>query len=228
MRVFVFTAAVCYTYNMVSEEKHTIATHTAQPCTIAAIILTAGASSRMGQPKACLQWNNTTFLTTCVNHLRDANCTDIWCITGYFRDEIMSQHSDLPVQWIENPTPEEGMLSSFRCGVKQIAEDFDAVLLCLVDHPAITTETYTAVCSHASAETIIIPVYNGKRGHPTAFGKTFFDEIVHSDCPQGARTIIHKHTDAVREIAVNDPGIHLDIDTPAEYKEIQRKANIID
>ncbi len=203
---------------MVLKKKYTIKS-TAYPCKIAAIILTAGASSRMGSPKACLQYRDTTFLTTTVTALHAAGCTDICCITGYSREEIMKKHTHLTVKWIENPAPVQGMLSSFRCGVEAVAAHYDAVLLCLADHPAISAGTYKALCEEAASDKIVIPVYKGRRGHPTAFGKAFFNDILHAELPEGARSIIRRYAHAVIEKAVDDSGIHADIDTPTEYRE---------
>jgi CTP:molybdopterin cytidylyltransferase MocA len=182
----------------------------------AAVILAAGASSRMGTPKALLHWQNSSFLEKIYRSCRTAGITDIVVVTGADSAAIYDTHHHLDTVWMENPCPEQGMLSSVRCGLKTVPDDVN-IMLCLVDHPAVKIETYRKLISVAAADTIVIPVHTGRRGHPVIFGSDFILELLTGDCPNGARSVVRNHPEAVLEIDVVDPGILWDIDTPEEY-----------
>ncbi len=219
-----------------------------------AIILTAGKSSRMGQPKALLKWKGKTFLENICHNLSDAGTEEIIIVTNKsllsdissfnqneypisnnlsrgkrrsgtkypnpkFNSLPSSQHSHIPTFAI-NPHPEQGMLSSFRCGLRALNSLDKNVMLCLTDHPMVKIETYRILFSVAKKNKIIIPKYKNRRGHPVIFGAEFIPELLEKNCPEGARTIVRTHPEAVEEILVEDAGILLDIDTPEDAKKV--------
>jgi len=118
-----------------------------------------------------------------------------------------------------NPNPEQGMLSSFRCGLRALESTDANVMLCLTDHPMVKIETYKSLIKAARKDKIIIPKFNKRRGHPVIFGADFISELLENDCPEGARTIVRTHPESVEEILVDDSGILLDIDTPEEARK---------
>jgi len=203
--------------------------------TVSAIILAAGASSRMGKPKAFLKWKNKTFLENICHNLSNAGTEKIIIVTNKsllsdilsfnpneypnpkFNSLPSSQHSHIPTFAI-NPHPEQGMLSSFRCGLRVLKSSDKNVMLCLTDHPMVKVETYKLLFSVAKRDKIIIPKHKNRRGHPVIFGADFIPELLEKDCPEGARTIVRAHPEAVEEILVEDAGILLDIDTPEDAK----------
>jgi molybdenum cofactor cytidylyltransferase len=187
---------------------------------IAAIILAAGYSSRMGRPKALLDWHGHTFLAIVHAGLVNANSAPIVVVIGADSNAIKEAHAGLDVTWVRNPDPSHGMLSSFRCGLRVLCEQSVmpmGVMLCLVDHPAVAQATYPELARHAAPDAIIIPECNGRRGHPVIFGNQFVDELLAGDCPEGARSVVRAHPGAVQVVPVDDPGVLLDIDTPDEY-----------
>ncbi len=119
---------------------------------------------------------------------------------------------------MENPRPEDGMLSSFRCGLRKLDSKETNIMLCLVDHPAVELETYKTLCEKAKKNKIIVPVCERIRGHPVIFGADFISELLGMDCPEGAKTVVKAHPESVLEIEVDDKGILMDIDTPEEYE----------
>ncbi len=220
---------------------------------VSTIILAAGASSRMGQPKALLKWKNKTFLENICHNLSKAGTEEIVIVTNKsllsdissfnqneypisnnlsrgqrrswteypssnFNSLPSSQYSHIPTFTI-NPHPEQGMLSSFRCGLRTLKSSGRNVMLCLTDHPMVEVETYRTLFSAAKKNKIIIPKYKNRRGHPIIFGSDFIPELLEKDCPEGARTIVRAHPEAVEEILVEDAGILLDIDTPEDAKQ---------
>ena len=189
--------------------------------TISTIILAAGASSRMGQPKALLKWKNKTFLENICHNLSDAGTEEIVIVTSVSIDKKCRLITTKNVDIIKviNPHPEQGMLSSFRCGLRALKSSGRNVMLCLTDHPMVEVETYRTLFSAAKKNKIIIPKYKKRRGHPIIFGSDFIPELLEKDCPEGARTIVRAHPEAVEEILVEDAGILLDIDTPEDAKQ---------
>jgi len=185
---------------------------------ISAIILTAGASSRMGKHKAFLKWNGLTFLETICYNLSKQEFLQIVLVSNSSINNFCQLKVAKNVECIENLHPEKGMLSSFRCGLNRLKFKSTNVMLCLVDHPAVEHETYRKLCKKARKNKIVVPVYKGKRGHPVVFGSDFISELMKRECPEGAKTIVKSHPESVLEIKVNDKGILIDIDTPKEYE----------
>ncbi len=199
---------------------------------ISAIVLTAGASSRMGKPKAFLEWNGSTFIETICSNLSKLNLLQIVLVTSptlVKTTPLPHQHSPVfaflrGIYWTENPRPEDGMLSSFRCGLRKLKSKKTNVMLCLIDHPAVKQETYKKLCNNAKKDKIVVPVYKGRRGHPVIFGADFICELLENECPEGAKTIVKSHPESILELEVDDKGILMDIDTPKEYETAFRQA----
>jgi len=185
--------------------------------TLAALILAAGKSQRMGSPKALLQWGTCSFLETICHNCLAAGITDIIIVTGYHSSAVRKAHSALPVSWVENPRPDHGMLSSLRCGLNHLPSENCSLLLCLTDYPAVSFRTYLDLVARASDSSIILPVHNGRRGHPVVFGAAFITELRDGPCPEGARSVVRDHPDAIIEMQTDDPAILWDINTPEAY-----------
>ena len=191
---------------------------------ISAIVLTAGASSRMGKPKAFLEWNGSTFIETICFNLSKLNLLQIVLVSSISIDIKRQLKPTKNIDWTKNPHPEDGMLSSFRCGLRKLKSKNTNVMLCLIDHPAVEQETYKKLCDNAKKDKIVIPIYKGRRGHPVIFGADFICELLEKECPEGAKTIVKSHPESVLEIEVDDKGILMDIDTPKEYETATRNS----
>lgn len=200
-------------------------THSLEPPAVMPLVLAAGFSARMGQCKALLVWRKTTFLEFICTQLARAGLPQPIVVVPASDDTICRLHLTQNVVWARNPCPEDGMLSSIRAGLAHVPRE-SHVMICLVDHPAVRVRTYRAVARIAKADTIVIPVWQGRRGHPVVFGSAFRDELEHGDCPEGARSIIRAHPEAVRTIAVCDRGIVCDVDTPEDYAYLQKKYDV--
>jgi len=187
--------------------------------TVRALVLAAGASSRMGRCKALLPWRGATFLAHICAQLARAGLPRPVIVVPHSDDTIRRLHAALCVDWALNPAPEDGMLSSLRCGLPRVPVG-QGVMVCLVDHPAVRANTYRALCNAARADAIVVPVWRGRRGHPVVFGAAFRDELMSGACPEGARSVVHAHADAIHEISIRDAGIVQDIDTPAEFAQL--------
>ena len=193
--------------------------------TVSAIVLTAGFSSRMGKPKAFLEWKGSTFIEIILSNLCKLNLLQIILV----KSPTLLKTTPLPpflrgIYCTENPCPEDGMLSSFRCGLRKLKSKETNVMLCLIDHPVVERETYKKLCDNAQKNKIVVPIYKGRRGHPVIFGADFICELLEKECPEGAKTIVKSHPESVLEIEVDDKGILVDIDTPEEY-EVEKLRN---
>lgn len=194
---------------------------------IAAVLLAAGESQRMGSVKALLKWDNLTFIETIFERLPRERLCEKWLVLGHEYRHIL-QVIDLPRDFrlIQNPHPETGQLVSIQLAIRQISYEAAGMLLILVDHPAVTAVTYRMLIDAATKhpEQIIIPEYRGRRGHPVYFSCRFYDDLLNASAEVGAREVVHRHSDQVINLKVDDPGILKDIDTPADYKKLTGKS----
>ncbi len=195
------------------------------PGIFAAVVLAAGRGSRMGRQKALMEWKGQTFLYRVVNSLRPVNLDSLVVILGFEHERVFQNHRMLDdVTFLVNDHPEDGMISSLRCALKKNGKRWRAIMMTLVDHPAISTDTYRRVKCAADEhpDSVIIPSYKGRRGHPVVFPACLFDELLHPDLPRGARTVLSRHQNMVIEIPVDDCGIVLDIDTLDDLHKLKK------
>lgn len=189
---------------------------------IASVILAAGNSSRMGKPKALLKIGPLVFLETIFNLLNEAKYDPIITVLGNdFREIFQSIQNKRKILFLRNQFPEKGQLYSIQCGLKHVPGDVPGCLIVLVDHPLVSLTTYLAV--HETAQKfpykIIVPVFEGKRGHPVYFGKKYFNDLLTAPLEEGARYVVQKYEKSIMELPVDDAGILVDIDTPEEYNQ---------
>lgn len=125
---------------------------------------------------------------------------------------------------LENPDPGEGPITSLRLALAALGADVDGVALCPVDHPLVRPETVAELVD-AFAEgdaPVVLPLHDGRRGHPTLFRRTVFSELADPGLEGGARTVVHRHPEHATEVAVDDVGVVTDIDTPEAYRAAMR------
>jgi CTP:molybdopterin cytidylyltransferase MocA len=183
---------------------------------IGAIVLAAGAGSRIGRPKALLTLGPTgpTFVDAIAETLRTAG-VPVWRIV------VAPGFAPRRAQDVVNPDPSLGMLSSIQCGLADFAETPEAVLVWPVDHPLVVPATVGAIIAafRRGKAPVVVPTYGGRRGHPVLFAARVFPEILAADRSRGAREVVHAHDDRL-ELGVNDPGVVEDIDTTADYERV--------
>ncbi len=187
---------------------------------IAAVVLAAGESSRMGTDKALLMYRGRTFLENIIAALREADILRVVVVLGRHA-ELIQQSIDLSsVEVVVHQNYRQGQTSSFQAGLRVLAaEEPEGVMLCLVDHPAISVDTVQNLIQHfkACARALIIPQINGKHGHPVLLGREVFSQIAELGPDQGADTVIHRYRPQTQFVEVTDPGILIDVDDPESY-----------
>ena len=191
---------------------------------IAAVILSAGESSRMGRSKALLPIDGETFIEKIVGALARSRVGKIIVVLGHDADELRRQIEFLPVTILINQDYRLGQISSLQVAVRYLDKDenCDGMLVHLVDHPYIDGALVDLMIErfHASKKLIVVPRYHGKRGHPVIFSRALFAELLNAPLDQGAKAVVNAHRDETLEIETDDAGIAVDIDTPELYRQL--------
>jgi len=201
---------------------------------IPAIILAAGASSRMGRPKALLPIaaDGTTFLERLVRTLRAAGVDDVIVVVGYDADLIRGviESAGLAVRTAENQDPARGQISSLMAAL-EIADrpGVQAVLVAPVDQPVVAVDTVRRLLDayQRTRAPIVRPAHEGRHGHPVVFDRSLFDELRRADLSAGAREVIQRHRSEAIDVTVDDEGAFLDIDTPEAYERVLRDRGLV-
>ena len=190
---------------------------------VAAIVLAAGAGTRMGgRPKALLTVDQQTFIARVVDTARRAGVGRVVVVLGHGADEVERALGDAAdVTVAVNPEPARGQLSSLKVGLRE-ASECDGALAWPVDHPLVREATVLQLLAAAGKHPgkAIVPRFEGRGGHPTFFPRTLFAGLLSLPDDVGARGLFERHPEAVVRIDVEDPGVRHDIDTPADYAKL--------
>jgi molybdenum cofactor cytidylyltransferase len=197
---------------------------------ISAIILAAGESKRMGQPKMLLPWDNGTVLTHVVSVFQNAGLEDILVVTGGAREQVEALVSDLGVKTVYNEEFERGeMLSSIQCGLHAltslpISQRERAALIGLGDQPQVQARSVRMVCEAfiEAKSNIVIPSYQRRRGHPWLVARLLWEELLSMKPPQSPRDFLNSHQVEIQYVNVDDPTVLADLDTPEDYRKWRR------
>lgn len=188
------------------------------------IVLAAGASSRMGRPKALLKTGGKTFLRAVLDDLREGGVPSAAVVIRPGQPDVEAEVSRAGFgHVVENAHPEEGQLSSLLAGLDAVDRpDVDAVLVTLVDVPMIGAASVRALLDRArvSSSPVLRAVHAGRHGHPVIFRRELFDALRRADPAVGAKEVLRRV--AVEDVEVAEPGVVVDIDTPADYDRMTR------
>lgn len=183
---------------------------------LAAVILSGGASSRMGSPKALLPYQGRPFL----EHLMEiTNRPEIGArkvVLGADADSIAKAIPLKANEIVINPAWEKGQLSSIQAAVRKIPAGTDGMLLCLIDHPLISSALVSELITqfYKSRKPIVLPVFEGRRGHPVIFSASLYDELLRAPLETGARAVVWAHASEVEEVPTNEEGCILNLNDP--------------
>lgn len=193
---------------------------------ISAIIAAAGRSTRMGQPKQLLPWQDTTVLGAVVRNLAAAGAQPVVCVVGHRRAEMIDALAGTSAQIVHNPDYLQGeMLSSYQAGARYLlaqAARFAGALLALGDQPHIPIETLCAILAQAykTPDQLVIPRYRDRRGHPLYLPAPLWPELIALGNDETLRTLVVRHTEDIVYVAVDTDAILRDIDTPHDYQSL--------
>jgi molybdenum cofactor cytidylyltransferase len=190
---------------------------------IAGLILAAGESTRMGRDKATLAYRGRTFLEAVVETLAAAHIDPLIVVLGCRAREIARRVSMEPARAVLNPDYRSGQTSSLQAGLRALLPNPpEAVVLCLVDHPAVARETLERLVAafRRSGAPCVIPTYQGRRGHPVLIGSRLFDELLGLGSDAGADSVVRKYRSVTEFVEVEDEGVVLDVDDPGCYEQL--------
>ncbi len=202
---------------------------------LAAVILSAGKSSRMGSPKALLAYRGRTFL----EHLLDITrrftgasetgqrmrnrigCTRV--VLGAHAEEILSSLALDPEIVVMNPYWEQGQLSSIQAAIRSLPKgQTDGLILFLVDHPLITAALVDELMAqfYQPGCPIIVPTLCGRRGHPVIFAAELYDELLAAPPELGARAVVWAHASKILEVPTDEEGVLLNLNDPETMRRL--------
>jgi len=188
---------------------------------ICAIILAAGESMRMGTNKMLLPWHGNPMIRVVIENVMQTKVDHILVVLGAFRDEILPFIQELPVRHCYNSFYKQGMLSSVQCGFRNLPDSADAALIFLGDQPMISGAVARLLIKEyrKSKTGMLVPLYNGKRGHPVLIDKKYKNAIEMLDPAEGLRALFYRTNEDIQEVEVDEPGVLKDIDTLQDFND---------
>ena len=183
---------------------------------LAAVILSGGASSRMGSPKALLPYQGRPFLEHLMAITTRPEIGARKVVLGADADSIAKAIPLKAHEMVINPAWEKGQLSSIQAAVRKIPAGTDGLLLFLIDHPLISSALVGELIAqfYKSKKPIVLPVYEGRRGHPVIFAASLYDELLSAPLETGARAVVWAHASEVLEVRTNEEGCVLNLNDP--------------
>lgn len=200
---------------------------------ISAIILAAGASRRMGQPKMLLPWGNVSVLEHIISVLARAGIEDILVVRGAVREQmeeaVMKYAQRYPVRSVHNENYAHGeMLSSLQCGLRVLNQPrlstaqgpTAAALVGLGDQPQIQERSVRLVCEAFinTKSPLVVPSFQMRRGHPWLVAHPLWAELLEMNSPQSPRDFLNAHAGDIHYVNTDTPSILADLDTPEDYQ----------
>jgi molybdenum cofactor cytidylyltransferase len=188
---------------------------------IAAVILAAGRSRRMGAFKPLLPFGDRTVIECCVENLRAADVEDIVVVVGHRQEDLRSQLGPLKVSFAVNEDPDTAMSVSIARGVAAVNTNSRALLIALADHPAVPPETITILIDEwQRGARLVQPEHEGRGGHPVLIDLVYRNELLALDSKSGLRGLFSTHRVDVKRVAVQSPYVARDMDTWEDYRRL--------
>jgi molybdenum cofactor cytidylyltransferase len=184
------------------------------------VVAASGRSTRMGAPKALLDAGGTTFLARILASLREGGASPLLVVVEDPLGPIAAEARRRGGEVVLNPDPAQGPISSLRAAMGVLPEEAAAILSCPVDHPLVRGATVRALIREflRTRPPLLVPTFQGRRGHPVLLGRRLFPELLADELPEGARTVVRRYLHEGLHVPVDDPGILADIDTPDDYR----------
>ena len=189
---------------------------------VEAVILAAGLSSRMGSHKLLLPVKNKTIIENVLDIIFSGGLSNISVVVGHGKEEILEVLRPYRIKIIHNPLYRQGMSTSLKSAVEHLSKDkqTEAILVFNGDMPLIKPDTVTKMLKQYEDTRPLLsaPVYQGRRGHPVLFARELFEQLLAITGDMGARQVVEQNVSLMQTVAVDDPGIHLDIDSREDYQ----------
>lgn len=189
--------------------------------TIEAIVLAAGLSTRMGQPKMVMPWGPVTVIGKVITTLLEAGIGKIIVVTGGAAEAVSAAIRPYAVQQVFNPDYRDGeMMRSIQVGLRSLADEIRAALLVLGDQPQIEAGVIRQILSayYETGNELIVPSYQMRRGHPWLVGRGLWPDILSLEPPANMRDFFSRKNAQIYYVTVETASVLKDIDTPEEYE----------
>lgn len=195
---------------------------------IAALILAAGGSRRLGRPKQLEPWGSTTLLGHVIDLVESFPVDETWVVVGADLDRVVNEIGSRPVGIVQNPDWETGLASSLRVGLDALTRlsKADGALVFLGDQPAVRPDVVTALIEkHRRATAMaIVPKYRYSRGNPVLIDRALWPRLMSLEGDEGAQRLLQAHSEWVEEVWF-DSLPPRDIDTQADVEELRPRRN---
>jgi molybdenum cofactor cytidylyltransferase len=187
----------------------------------AGIILAAGASTRMTEPKPLLLWRGEPFIRHIARTAVSAGLSPVVIVAGAHTPEIRAAVADLPVTLVHNPDWEAGQSTSVRCGLRALPDTIGSAVFLLADQPHIPLELVTALKDqHAQTlSPIVAPLIDDRRGNPVLFDRVTFTDLLSLTGDVGGRAVFARHP--ITYVPWHEASLLLDVDTPEDYQRLR-------
>jgi molybdenum cofactor cytidylyltransferase len=193
---------------------------------VAAIVLAAGRSTRMGGPNKLLaELGGKPLVRIVTEQALASKAQNVVVVTGHQADEVEAALRGLNVSFVRNPDFAQGLASSVKAGIGAVPDDAAGAMICLGDMPLIDARLIDRLIDAFAPDRghlITVPVSDDRRGNPVLWSRRFFNELMALEGDTGARHLIAKHSEAVAEVPVEGFGAFLDIDTPQALEDARR------
>jgi molybdenum cofactor cytidylyltransferase len=186
---------------------------------VAAILLAAGKSRRMGSCKQLLPLGGVTVIGRCLDSLVTGGAGEVVVVVSEENYEVADAARAYPVRIVVNPEPGGDMASSVRAGRDAFSSDVGGVIVALCDYPLVSAVTVSRLIEEHvdSPDSIIIPCHGGRRGHPLLFPRAILNELTGDLI---LRDLVQRNPERTRCLDLDDPGVLIDMDTPEDYHRI--------
>ena len=186
---------------------------------VSAVLTAAGESTRMGQPKPLLPWRGVTLVEYQVGSLVAAGASEVIVVLGHRHEEIAPYAKGPGVRYVVNHRYRDGRSTSIRAGIAETSPDAEAIVLLGVDQPRPPGIVAQTLSSHLERGALITsPRRSGRGGHPIVFSTALRGELNGiTEKEQGIRQVFRAHRGEVNELEIDDPVIHLDLNTVEDY-----------
>ena len=191
---------------------------------VAAVILAAGGSRRMGRSNKLLQdMGGVPLIQRTVNAAQLSRAAAVVVVTGFEADQMAESLAGFDLKLVFNPDWKEGLGVSLKAGVSAVPEGFSGTLVLLGDMPRVSAAVIDLLIAGFEVhggEKICVPVFQGRRGNPVLWPRRFFPELLEIPGDQGGREVLRKHPDGILKVDVGTPDIHFDVDGPEDLDRL--------
>lgn len=192
---------------------------------LAAVILSGGASTRMGSPKALVSYQGASFLEHLLSVTQHPAIGVRRVVLGPDAEAIAKQVSLAAGDIVLNENWERGQLSSIQAALRSLPENTDGMLLCPVDHPLVSAVLVNALIATflETRAPVVLPTFEGRRGHPVIFSTAVYRELLEAPLETGARAVVWAHKNEAQEVPTTEEGCVLNLNDPGALQKIRTR-----